>query len=206
MQGGYPFIGHGLSQFKNPCGGDHLRFFKDVPNDGITHYRGFFNSDQLLLTSPKAPAEVLVSRPYNFKKPEKGRRFLCRVLSDGLVVVEGDAHKYQRKHILPSFSFRHIKGLYPTFWSKSVSLTRSIGAEVFENHAGPNIHSMPSGVTDLNYWATKVTLDLIGMAGLGRDFNTLKNSDDKLVKNYEEITTPSLEIAVLFAATIIGPQ
>jgi hypothetical protein len=28
---------------------------------------------------------------------------------------------------------------------------------------------------------------MIGMAALGRDFNTLENSDDILVQNYEEL-------------------
>ncbi|KAH8807122.1 cytochrome P450 monooxygenase [Xylogone sp. PMI_703] len=204
-KGGYPLIGHGLAQFKKPLGEEFLRFQRDVPNNGIIHFKGFFNSDNLFLTSPRTLADVLVAKTYHFEKPEKSRGFLRRVLGDGLVVVEGDLHKHQRKHILPSFSFRHIKELYPAFWRKSLSLIEYISAEVLENSAQVTSEGVPFGVTDINEWSPKVTLDLIGIAGLGRDFNTIKNSDDELVKLYEEILDPTLEKRALFVAQSIGP-
>ena len=160
----------------------------------------------MLLTSPKALGEVLVSRSYDFEKPAKNRGFLRRLLGDGLVVTEGDVHKHQRKHMLPSFSFRHIKNLYPTFWAKSVELTTALSDEVFGKDKSLDTYNPEYGVTDIGYWATKATLDVIGVAGLGRDFDTLRNSDDELVQNYEEVTATTLELSILFAASLLVPQ
>lgn len=58
-------------------------------------------------------------------------------------------------------------------------------------------------VVELNHWANKVTLDIIGVAGLGRDFKALSNADDPLVKNYEEILEPTSEKLVFFIFNLI---
>lgn len=174
-----------------------------VPNDGLIHLRGFRNPDHLLITNPKALAEVLVTKPYAFQKGPRERALLRRVLGDGLIVVEGDLHKFQRKRLQPSFGFGNIHRLYPTFWSKSVSLTDQMKAQILEDRA---LDDPSSGVVDIDYWAPKVTLDIIGIAGLGRDFNTLQNSDDELARLYEEIMAPSREKLILILLNACIPQ
>ena len=49
-------------------------------------------------------------------------------------------------------------------------------------------------------------MDIIGVAGLGRDFNAIKNPDDELVQAYEEILEPTTEKAVFFACNILFPR
>ena len=46
-------------------------------------------------------------------------------------------------------------------------------------------------------------MDIIGIAGLGREFNALKNSDDPLIQNYEELLEPTVEKLTYFAAQIV---
>ncbi|KEF54685.1 uncharacterized protein A1O9_09127 [Exophiala aquamarina CBS 119918] len=185
-KGAHPIFGHVASQFSIPRGGDYLRFTKEIHNDGLIRLKGFLNADQVLLTSTKALAEVLVSKSYEFTKPERSRNYLRQNIGDGLVVAEGDPHKRQRKHSLPSFGFRQIKGLYPLFWEKAVKMTRKIEEYSFDQ-------SQATGIADLDYWAPKAALDIIGVAGLGRDFNTLENSGDRIVHLYEELTRISPE-------------
>jgi cytochrome P450 len=197
-----PILGNGLALFKKPPGVDFLRWITEVPNDGIIYFRSFFYQDRLLLTSPEALADVLVKRPYDFQKPEPLRKFLRQVLGDGLVIVEGEEHKFQRKHIMPVFQFRHIKELYPMMWAKAVQLTQGVSAEIKECPEGGE---KLSGVVEVNHWANKVTMDIIGVAALGRDFNTLKNSDDELIQNYEEILEPTTEKVIFFTTQIVGP-
>jgi cytochrome P450 len=84
-----------------------------------------------------------------------------------LIVVESDEHKFQRKHLTPAFHFRHIKELYPVFWSKSVDLVGRITAEI---HANPeptseNKSKHLEGIVEINHWANKVTMDIIGVGG-----------------------------------------
>jgi len=155
---------------------------------------GVFNCDRILLANSKALAEVLVNRSYEFPKPEGGRAFLRRSIGDGLVVAEGVHHKKQRKHSLPCFAFRQIKGLYPLFWEKAVKMTKVIEASAFSGaNLVSNLDGKLVGVTDIDYWVPKATLDIIGVAGLGRDFNTLENSHDKIAQLYEALTRPSTD-------------
>lgn len=189
----YPIISNGPVVMSKPPGNEFLQWVKTIPNDGLIRFRGFFNVDRLILTEPKTISDVLVHKTYDFEKPTRLRNFLRRILGDGLIIVEGDEHKFQRKNIMPSFSFRHIKELYPIFWTKAVALTEGVSAEMQDDP-----------VVEINHWSTKVTLDIIGLAALGRDFNSLKNSEDPLVGTYEEVLEPTMEKTVYFTLHIVG--
>lgn len=191
-----PIVGHGHSLFKKPIGSAHLQMMRDTPNDGIIYIKGFFHESRLLLTSPAALAEVLVHKSYDFEKPPWVRTFLRQFLGDGLLMTEGDEHRMQRKQIMPAFSFRHIKELYPVFWSKSVEL----GSVVKSHLVGKS-----DPVLDITHFSTQVTLDIIGLAGLGRDIDSLRSADDELVKNYEEILEPTTEKGFYFLLHLVFP-
>jgi len=51
-----------------------------------------------------------------------------------------------------------------------------------------------------------VTLDIIGVAGMGRDFGALRNPEDELVSDYNSLLEPTTSRAIYFAANILGPQ
>lgn len=195
--------------FDRPPGKNFLKWMSRVPNDGIIHFRGFFNQDRLLVTNPKALSEILVGHPYDFEKPFELRTFLRRVLGDGLIIVEGDVHRFQRKNVMPVFSFRHLKELYPMMWAKAVALTQTVAAEIREQ---PGSSIEKNGVTsiqgplEINHWANKVTMDIIGVAALGREFHALQNDDDELVRTYEEILEPTAERLFYFGMQVLCPQ
>ena len=52
-----------------------------------------FNEPRVLVTTPKALAEVLVQRNYEFIKPQRIREGLGRLLGVGILLAEGDEHK-----------------------------------------------------------------------------------------------------------------
>jgi hypothetical protein len=64
-----------------------------VPNDGVIYYRWLFNEPRVLVTNPKALAEVLVQKNYEFIKPERVRAGISRLLGLGILLAEGDEHK-----------------------------------------------------------------------------------------------------------------
>ncbi|OJD40427.1 cytochrome p450 [Diplodia corticola] len=189
----YPIIANGPVVMARPPGGEFLNWVKTIPNDGLIRFRGFFNVDRIIPTHPRTIADVLVHNSYDFEKPARLRSFLRRILGDGLIMVEGDEHRFQRKNIMPSFSFRHVKDLYPVFWAKAVALTDAVAAEAQDDP-----------VVEINHWSTKVTLDIIGLAALGRDFHALKKSDDPLVATYEEVLEPTREKTAFFALHMLG--
>ncbi|KAH8886946.1 cytochrome P450 [Thozetella sp. PMI_491] len=183
-----------------------VRVAEETPNDGIVLLRlpGGVRS-RLLLTKPAALADVLVHRPYDFVKFQNIRNFLRYILGDGLIIVEGEQHKFLLKNTLPAFSFRHIKDLYPMMWKKSISLTDALKAEIQEQPKATDGESSPNTI-EINSWASKITLDIIGVAGLGRDFNMLKNAEDPLLKNYETLTEPTREKSFYFFLSLLFSQ
>lgn len=83
---------------------------------------------------------------------------------------------------MPAFSFRHIKDLYPIFWSKSREMTKKM-LETSGKDA--------SNVTEIREWASRATLDIIGVAGMGQDFNAISDPDNELNLTYRTIFSPS---------------
>ncbi|CZT23390.1 related to isotrichodermin C-15 hydroxylase (cytochrome P-450 monooxygenase CYP65A1) [Ramularia collo-cygni] len=201
--GGKILLGHGLTTFERPSGTSSLKWMKEIPNDGLLHFRGFFNSPRLIITNPKILGELLVTKAYDFEKPKPARDFLRKIIGDGLIIVEGDDHKFLRKNMMPVFSYRHIKNLYPIFWQKSVQLLDGMQQEIAEKEqeAGEG-----KAVVEVNHWATTVTMDIIGLAAMGKDFASMKNSDDPLVQVYEELLEPTFEKQLFFLLNMLFPQ
>ena len=115
---------------KEPTGVPQQRWANEVPNEGLIYYRSFLNEGRLIPTSPKALAEVLVQNSYEFVKPFQFRAGVGRLLGIGVLLAEGEEHRIQRKNLMPAFSFRHVKDLYPVFWSKSCELVQAIQTDV----------------------------------------------------------------------------
>ncbi|KAL5593535.1 hypothetical protein FOBRF1_012637 [Fusarium oxysporum] len=138
----------------------------------------------ILVTNPQLLADLLVHNCYDFTKPKRISSFLRHILGDGLIIVEGEPHKFLRKNSTPVFHFRHIKELYPMMWEKSQSLARAIQQDLTTSR---------SSVVELNSWASKVTLDIIGIAGLGRRFDAVEKKKDPLADIYEGLLEPSRE-------------
>lgn len=76
-----------------PTGKPQQRWINEVPNDGLIRYLNVFNEERLLITSPKALAEVLTTRNYDFVKPAMVRDGLGRLLGIGVLLAEGEEHR-----------------------------------------------------------------------------------------------------------------
>jgi cytochrome P450 len=172
-----------------------------IPNNGLIRYRGMFNQERLLITGSKALAEVLVTKNYEFIKPSNIRFFIGRLLGVGVLLAEGEEHKMQRKNLMPAFAFRHVKDLYPVFWKKGRESVQALSAQVLLDAAKqPTTNSEKTGeettaknqaALEIGVWASRTTLDVIGLAGLGNDFGAIKDPDNALVKTYTTIFKPS---------------
>ena len=177
-------------------------WFEQVPNDGIIRYLDMFNSEIIIPISPKALAEVLVQRPYEFIKPPGLVTGLGRILGVGVFLAEGEEHKKQRKDLMPAFAFRHVKELYPIFWSKSSELIQAL---IVHSETGYLESEKPSASIDVKDWASRATLDIIGLAGLGRDFDSIKNPDNELIRTYKKIFSPGRGGQILAALYFLAP-
>ncbi|RKF55520.1 Cytochrome P450 monooxygenase FUM15 [Golovinomyces cichoracearum] len=210
--------GHYSAIAANPTGYPMIEWVNTVPNQGIIRYLGIFNSERLLITSPNALKEVLTTKSYDFKKPSRIFRALSRLLGVGLILAEGDEHKRQRKNLMPAFSFRHIKNLYPLFWKKSIEVTEAMTAEVragglkydelpeFQKEVTPRPSSSDSDtVIEVSDWASRATLDIIGIASFGRDFNAIRDPNTSLNKTYRKVFKPSRQAQILGLLNLFFP-
>lgn len=108
--GAKPLIGHGMIQFSKPPGDKLRQWVNTIPNDGLIHFNGFFNQDTLIATTHETLKAVLSDNPYDYVKPAPFVNILRRILGDGLILVEGSVHKFQRKrehHLPPSILKRN---------------------------------------------------------------------------------------------------
>ncbi|OKL55823.1 hypothetical protein UA08_08812 [Talaromyces atroroseus] len=152
-----------------------------VPNNGLLRFYQPDRGERVLVTGIKALNEILVSKATEFVKPQTIRRRLYTVAGNGLLLAEGEIHKAQRKDLMPAFSFRHIKDLYPVFWTKSKELADLLDREI--NSKG----SSRTGVVVMQNWATRATLDIIGIAGMDHDFDSLRDPDNPLTRQYQRM-------------------
>ncbi|KAF1952980.1 cytochrome P450 [Byssothecium circinans] len=192
-------LGHFGRIFKDPSGEPQRDWVDSVPNDGLLYYRWLFNEPRIMVTSPKAIGEVLVQRSYEFVKPHHLRNGLARLLGVGILLAEGDEHRRQRRALMPAFSFRHIKDLYPLFWSKSREMTDAIA----DSLATDPTHS---NVVEIREWASRATLDIIGIAGMGQDFNALQDPNSELNVTYRTIFSPGRGQRAMQLASIVLPE
>jgi cytochrome P450 len=188
----HPPNGHWLwdqtARILNEPSGIPMRDWIDtVPNNGLITYSTWFEQ-RVLVTNPKALAEVLVSKNYDFTKPKQFSKNLGRFLGLGILFAEGDEHRRQRKHLMPAFAFRHVKDLYPIFWSKSREMAQVLAAAVKGNSDKAEEHA--PGAIEVYDWSSRATLDIIGVSGMDRDFNSLHDPSNRLNQTYKAIFDP----------------
>ncbi|RYP45269.1 hypothetical protein DL769_011473 [Monosporascus sp. CRB-8-3] len=211
-----------LGQFhrirKEPSGIPHREWASTIPNDGLIRYLGPFNQERLLVTKPKMLSEVLVTRSYDFVKPADIQHSLSRILGVGLLIAEGDEHRFQRKKLMPAFAFRHVKDLYPVFWDKSREVVEAMAEHIVTrgssfSSSSPSEQADPerkgkrnSAVVEVGDWASRATLDIIGLAGLGKDFGAIRDPDTELSRTYRNVFSPSKQAQRLALLTLLLPN
>lgn len=161
-----------------------------TPNDGfLVLWLPFYLSYQLLITRPETFMEMLNTRNYDWEKPAASKSFLSKTIGFGLVNAEGDAHKAMRKQVAPAFVGGNIKNLVSLFYTKGLHFADSLAEKAkFSSDGSLEVMSQ----------MTRVTLDIIGSAGVGKDFGTIDNDDDPLARLYGTITDTSKGPTIIF--------
>ncbi len=104
---------------------------------------------------------------------------------------------------MPAFHFRHIKDLYPVFWTKSAELIQAISSEVKPSGYSSD---MSSKSVEVNGWASRCALDIIGVAGMGRDFGAIQDPENDLNQTYRKIFAPGRTGQILGILGIFLPS
>lgn len=111
------------------------------------------------------------------------------ILGNGLLVSEAGDHKVQKRGLLPAFTRRQVELLYPCFCEKA---RESI------NLMALSLSSDQSSEIDIENWASRYALDVIGLAGFGKDFGSIQDESNPLVENYNAIFNITTQKRILF--------
>ncbi|KAL2830618.1 cytochrome P450 [Aspergillus cavernicola] len=199
-----PLLGQFTTPYTKPLGATYLTWMTQIPNKGLITYRSFLNQDRLLLTTPKAIAEVLVHNPYAYTKHPSERSVIRRFLGDGLTISEGEEHRFQRRLMSLVYTARAVKSFYGMFWRRGVYLTDILERRLaLTRTAGGN---KVCGIEEMNQWANRTTMDIIGLAALGKDFGCLDGARNELFEAYQEIFTWAPEKDVFLALNRLLPR
>ncbi len=113
----------------------------------------------------------------------------------------------QRKNLKPAFDYRHIKDLYPIFWGKSREMVQALTQVSQPPGTEPVRDLKDAPVVDMANWASRATLDIIGLAGLGQDFNALQDPTNELNRTYQSVfaTAPPSQRSLLAVTALFLP-
>ncbi|KZT74142.1 cytochrome P450 [Daedalea quercina L-15889] len=165
----------------------------------IFKFKSSMNADVLLMLDTKAMNHVL-THSHDYPKPEMVRFNLGEILGKGLLVVEAEQHRQQRRIMNPAFGPAQIRALTDIFVEKALQL-RNIWRERVGTAGDTTQMDVVSGLNNM-------TLDVIGLAGFNYDLhslnpegkpNELRNAFDVM---FSVISGAGLSFMALLRATI----
>ena len=112
----------------------------------------------------------------------------------------------QRKNLAPAFAYRHIKDLYPVFWEKSRKLVEALlsVAQKEGKLCVDKIEDAP--VVEIGGWGSRAALDIIGVAGMGKDFDAIEDPNTELNATYRNVFQPSRQQQIMGLLGLFLPQ
>ncbi|KAL1796104.1 hypothetical protein ACET3X_006328 [Alternaria dauci] len=173
-----------------------LEYLDNTPNEGIFRALDLLNREVLVITTPEVIKEILHTNAYDFRKVPNVQNFMKVLLGDGLLTVDGEEHKQQRRALNPAFSAKHVQKLYSVFYSKSREMVSYIKKELHSSQ-GQQEHAI-----DITAWVNRATLDIIGIAALGIDFKSLTDPSNELSRAYQVILEPDGTSTIIFLLSI----
>ena len=111
--------------------------------------------------------------------------------------TNGEGHKSLRRKLLPAFYARNTRELHPVFWRKAVQMCDALHRIVAYNNDRV-LEVNLDGLID------RAALDVVGLAGLGVDFNTLDEPGGRLGKLHKDaFDLGKKELQVVLAALLL---
>ncbi|KAI0367643.1 cytochrome P450 [Pilatotrama ljubarskyi] len=117
----------------------------------------------LYVFDPTALQNVILREQGTYDQIEWLVRSNNMLLGAGLLSVLGDAHRKQRKMLMPVFSAKHLRDLTPIFYEVTNKLVEAISMRVGDS---------PRDL-DMLEWMGRTALEIIGQAGMGHSFDPL---------------------------------
>ncbi|TVY92874.1 Cytochrome P450 monooxygenase [Lachnellula willkommii] len=180
-KGDNPLLGSALEQLRAGPGVLELSWCRTFPDAKIIRYFGVGNQEYVLLNSRKAHRDVLQKNCYDFQKPHWLARIVGEIAGTGLLFAEGDFHKKQRRLLTGQYSGTSL--VYALAARKhelmrmlEQVLSRSAISKIYCRSLKPNLRNYATFLSDHRVGSSllmNTTLDVIGLAVLGRELSAL---------------------------------
>ncbi|KAJ7055974.1 cytochrome P450 [Mycena amicta] len=156
-----------------------------------------------LFTSDLKALNHIIAHSEIYVRSEVERDFATRFMGESLLSTTSDQHKRQRRVMNRAFSVAQIRELTEIFVEKAVQLRDNWGSQIAQQrdtHGGATIEVL-SGLR-------KMTLDVIGLAGFGYEFNALDphGKEDEMtgiVEDFFHSPNANLHIAIHLSQSTI---
>ncbi|OQV00112.1 hypothetical protein CLAIMM_05650 [Cladophialophora immunda] len=188
-KGGNLVLGQVVNQAKALPSELEKRWMADDPDCPFIRYLSFLNTEVLMVNSARAYKAVLQTKCYSFVKPKYYERVVGEIAGHGILFTEGEEHKRQRKLLLAPFSFSNIKRLLPFFEVKAREMS-----DIIKNQIGPD----GCNVLEVSELLSKTTLDVVGLAALGYELNSL-STPSLLATSYGKIFEFATPLQILIS-------
>ncbi|KAL4062012.1 cytochrome P450 [Scleroderma citrinum] len=165
----------------------------------VVHFKSILGEDQLLIADPKALYHILSTSQNVYPSQPERRAVSGFINGKGVAWAHGDAHRKQRRIMLPAFGAPHADA----FMKVSKSCAESLCTKWIDVIDGT---SDGRAVIDVYRWLSSATLDVFGQAAFGVHLGCLEDSDHILVRSYQNMIasvlgSPSVEQIFLLEAS-----
>ncbi|KAJ7132855.1 cytochrome P450 [Mycena crocata] len=142
--------------------------------------RGLGPWDERLLTLDPTSLSHIVKNTAIYEKPWQSRRLITSLIGCGMLSAEGHVHKRQRRVALPAFSGQNMRSLVDISFKKGIQL-RDAWMDMILTE--PNFTAR----IDVCQWLSRVTFDVVGLAGFDYSFNSIQDETNELFVAYRDM-------------------
>lgn len=113
---------------------------------------------------------------------------LARILGEGVLFVEGDQHKRQRRVLNAPFTQASVNSYLPIFQEQAEKLISKLDDAIANDKTLEKKKDYT--VVNVYTWLSRATLDVIGRAGFDYDFGALDDEENELANVFQNMLHP----------------
>ncbi|KAI6133763.1 cytochrome P450 [Pisolithus croceorrhizus] len=152
---------------------------------------------KIMLCDPRAVAHFYSKETWTYLHTDFDLLHITKHFGKGILGVQGQDHKRQRKSLSPAFSQAAIRRLFPVFYNSAYKAKAAWESLIDANDGR-------GAVIEVQNWMNHISLDTIGLAGFSHDFGSLDGKSSRVAEIFGTFATLTLNLP-LFLFTQVFP-
>ncbi|KAF9068349.1 cytochrome P450 [Rhodocollybia butyracea] len=167
--------GHELEIFQHEASEMYIKWAASI---GLV-YRikaALFQPD-IIIVGDNSAAQHILQNSNRYVKAPAFLRLITRHIGKGLVCVEGEDHKYQRRLLAPAFTSSAVEAMADDIFSCVDKMTQNLRSTLIATG------ETNDDIVDVVPIMSACTLDIIGRVGFGHDFEGGKSTEGRAISS-----------------------